>query len=132
MTVKPVSVSADDVRIAKPRLRVVLEYPDSTGDELAQLDIQTDNRDAVRFDLMRARMNWPGGQDSPVLWMTVQAWSAIKRSKVEPWHSLAFDKFNELCVDLAAIDAEGNVIRKADQVEAMGVADPTPPAAEPV
>lgn len=64
-------------RITAPRVRVVIE--DAAG-ELTETLVQTDNRDAIRFDLIRSRKGWPGMQEAPMLWMTVLAWNAIKRS----------------------------------------------------
>lgn len=131
MTTAPEIKSADDILITKPRLRLLLEQPGQ--DNLVQLDIQTDNRDQVRFDVMRARQGWPGGDVAPMLWMTVQAWSAIKRAGLEPWSGMAFEKFNELCVDLNPIDRDGNLITdEAAMLPGAGMAaDPTRPAAAP-
>lgn len=122
-------MSTEQPKISKPKLRLVLE--DSAGD-LVQVDVQTDNRDAVRFDVLRARKNWPGGDTAPMLWLAVQAWSAIKRSKLEPWASMNVDKFvEEACVDLLPLDADGNPIEGATALAAGTdalVARPTDPA----
>lgn len=113
-------------KINRPRLRVVLEQ---TGtDELVQVDVQTDNRDAIRFDLLASRKGWPGADAAPLLWMTVQAWSALKRSKAEPWASMKVEDFMETaCLDVEAIDEHGQPITDP---EAM-LARPTQPGAEP-
>lgn len=103
---------SDDVKISKPRVRVIMEQ----GEDLVQIDVQTDNRDAVRFDLLRAVKHWPGADTAPMLWMTVQAWSALKRSKVEPWGSLKVDDFMDQCVDVVPIDQDGAVITNADEI----------------
>lgn len=118
-----------DIKISKPRLHVILEHPDGAPDgQLYELDVQTDNRDAVRFDIMRTRKGWPGGDDAPMLWMTVMAWSAIKRSKQDPWAGLDFDKFSEYCVDLVAIDKDGKALTVDDVDKTL--ADPTQPVAD--
>ena len=60
-----------------PRVLVTIERSDGTE---AELTVQTDNRDAVRFDLLRARKGWPPMADAPLLFMTALAWLAIRRS----------------------------------------------------
>lgn len=103
-------------KISKPILKCLLEQPDDPDAPLTEITVQTDNRDAVRFDVMRARMNWPGGDVAPMLWMTVQAWSALKRSKATPWSTLKVDQFFDCCVDLTPVDADGNTITNPDQI----------------
>lgn len=123
---------SDEIKISRPRVRVVLEAGDG---QLVQVDVQTDNRDAVRFDVMRSRKNWPGGDTAPMLWMTVQAWSALKRSN-DAQLAATFadqlkdvDKFFDACVDVVPIDADGNVIKQGGDLVGMTAA-PTNAATE--
>lgn len=95
-----------------PIINVILERP---GGELVEYQVQTDNRDAVRWDLVRDRKKWPAGQDSPILWSTFLAWHALKRSGET---TLTIEEFLDACVE-ARIDTE-------KQVDA----DPTQEAAE--
>lgn len=116
-------MTAPTNKISKPILRVTLEDPTADG-QLVEYTVQTDNRDAVRFDIMRARQNWPGGDVAPMLWMTVQAWSAMRRSKVEPFASMKAEAFFDVCVDLVPVDEDGNPITDPDAVGGM-IAHPT-------
>lgn len=60
------------------QLAVELEQPGS--DDTIEYTIQADNRDMVRFDLIRSRKGWPGSADAPMLWSTVVAYFALIRS----------------------------------------------------
>lgn len=63
-------------KLITPRLAVtVLE-----GDDEVEYTVQTDNRDAVRFDMLRGRKGFPGMDEAPILWMSVLAWSALNRA----------------------------------------------------
>lgn len=98
-----------DVRLSKPRLRVIVE---GDLDELVAIDIQTDNRDAVRFDLMRRLKKWPDLQEAPMLWYTVLAWSALKRAKQTPWGEFKVEEWlDDVCLDVIPIDEAGNEIK---------------------
>jgi hypothetical protein len=113
-------------------LRLVVEHPD-THDEV-EIVLQTDNRDAVRFDRMRRVYKWPALDEAPMLWYAVLAWSAIARSGTEPWASSKVDTFvDELLVDAEPVDSQGRPIRvdpstglPVDEDEAS--ANPTDPA----
>lgn len=111
--------------IHRPILRVVVEGP--AGD-LVEYTVQTDNRDAVRFDVLRAQRNWPGGDSAPMLWLTVQAWSALRRAKVGPVSELKVEAFLEACVDVEAVDEQGNPVTDPGQGVTAG---PTPPGPGP-
>jgi hypothetical protein len=97
--------------LSSPIVNVIIEQPDG---ELVEFKVQTDNRDAVRWDLTRGRKNWPNGQDAPLLWMTFLAWHAMKRGGDT---ELDIEKFLEVCVEAR--------VEPSAQVEA----DPTQEAA---
>lgn len=59
-------------------LAVELEQPGT--DDTIEYTVEGDNRDMVRFDLIRARKSWPGSSDAPILWATVVAYFALLRS----------------------------------------------------
>ena len=65
-------------KLLAPVVVVTLEQDGS--DDYLELTVQTDNRDAVQWDIVRARKEWPAGQDAPMLWMTFLAWSALHRT----------------------------------------------------
>lgn len=107
------------VTLTQPRCRVVLE--DDAG-ELTEYVVQTSNRDAVRFDITRGRKGWPAVNDAPMLWMTFCAWSAMSRGKDT---GLKLDEFLDACVEVQAIDADGNPIKSSDTAGVQ--VDPTQP-----
>lgn len=108
--------------IAQPILKVVLENEDGTATEYT---VKTDNRDAVRFDMTRARMHWPDGQSAPVLWMTFQAWSALKRSG-QPV-PVKVEDFLDRCIQCLPITEDGDELGPGDEVPS---AVPTLPGPE--
>lgn len=64
----------------KPLMPQVLVYLEDAPDTpLGGGPIQTDNRDAVRWDRGRAQKGWPAGTDAPLLWLTFLAWAAAQR-----------------------------------------------------
>lgn len=106
------------IKLAAPRIRVALEQP--ATDELLEIDLQTDNRDLVMWDATRNRRGWPKGQDAPMLWLTFLAWHALKRSGEA---AEDFDSFNDRCVAIVPVDAEGTEI----DPRAAGVAGESDP-----
>lgn len=124
----------DEIKISKPKVRVVLERDDG---RMVQVDVQTDNRDAVRFDIMRPRKNWPGGDEAPMLWLTVQAWSALKRAGDDAPDGFVdackdVDKFFDVCVDVMPLGEDGQPVVDLDQLMKGGgmIARPTDPASD--
>ena len=63
--------------LKSPIVVVTLEDPDGVTREYT---VQTDNRDMVQFDILRARKEWPKSTEGPQLWMTVLAWHALSRT----------------------------------------------------
>lgn len=104
-------------RMIAPKLAVTL-------DDSKEYTIQTDNRDMVRFDLTRARQNWPTMGDAPMLWATVLAWSCLSREGVLPGRDVAQELDKIIGVDI--LDDEGNPVALDDPavVDALSV-DPT-------
>lgn len=96
-----------------PRVAVIV---DNEG-ELLEYLVQTDNRDAIAWDMHRNRQKWPAGPDAPVLWMTFLAWSAMRRDPESPAAGLSFDDFTERVLSVAAPDG--------DDPEAAEPVDPT-------
>lgn len=111
-----------DPRIRSPRLRVLLEQPDT--DDLAEYTVQTDNRDMVRWDRYHAQRKWPSAQDGPMLWTQFLAWSALGRGGVKIGDG-TYDAFEAVCVSTVAVNAEGHELTAAAAAEGGDPADPT-------
>ena len=103
-----------------PRVLVTIEQADGT---VAELTVQTDNRDAVRFDLMRARKSWPAMGEAPLLFMTVLAFLAIRRSDATMLPDDA-ETAIDMIVDVTPVDADGNPVDDTD-ASGLAVVDPT-------
>ena len=102
-------------RMSFPRVSVTIE---AGGDDVA-IDVQTDNRDAVRYDIMRSRKGWPAMTDAPLLAQTVMAWSAILRTD-QTLVPADVEKALDVIVSIQPIDEDGNPV-EFSQVEV----DPT-------
>ena len=103
-----------------PRVLVTIEQADGT---VAEVAVQTDNRDAVRFDLMRARKGWPAMGEAPLLFMTVLAFLAIRRSDATMLPDDA-ETAIDMIVDVTPVDADGNPVDDTDEA-GLAVVDPT-------
>lgn len=109
---------AEPVKLTAPRIRVVL---DAAGDgTLTEYEVQTDNRDAVRWDMTRGREHWPAMMDAPMLWATFMAWSAMNRAGD---FTGTFTQFNEHALEASAI---------RDEAGDMAEVGPTRAAPEPL
>lgn len=103
-------------RMVSPRLLVTL-------DDGNEYDIQTDNRDMVRFDLLKGRKQWPSMQEAPMLWVTVLAWSCLARESKLPED---VEKGIDRIIAVEALDEDGNVVDLDDPAIAEAVSvDPT-------
>jgi len=111
------------------RLAIIVEQP--TGDPL-EYTVVTDNRDRVRWDLVRGRKNWPASVEAPFLFQTILAWSALRRSGVDV--GTEPEQFIDRILDIYPVDADGNRVRirngqlVTDSAAAVPV-DPTQPGA---
>lgn len=89
-----------DVKLAQPRLRVVL------GDD-STVEVQTSNADLVRWDMTRAKQRWPSDpRDAPFLWLTFLAWAALKRTQTIPADT-TWEAFSESTQSITNLDDEG-------------------------
>lgn len=113
--------------LRSPRLRISLETPNE--DEYLEIDVQTDNRDLIQWDAVRARKGWPAAKEGPMLWTTFIAWHAAHR--VGGPVPDTFDEFRALCVQVIGIDREGQPITSVTAADEADV-DPTLPAHEHV
>lgn len=89
-----------------PLVVVTLEH----DDELVEVEVQTDNRDMIAWDMHRNRVGWPSTQDAPVLWLTFIAWHALKRSASTvadlTFADMAFDRFQAITVAVGRPEAD--------------------------
>lgn len=114
--------------IQEPRVRVLIDVPGVDG--LKQVDVQTDNRDRVRWDIIRGRKGWPEAKEAPSLWMTILAWNALRRSGEPVGDDPASNGgFLDQVVGVYAIDENGELVKP--HVAAGTNVDPTQQAAEP-
>lgn len=115
------------VTLKSPRVRITLETP--IEDEYLEVDVQTDNRDLIQWDAVRARKGWPTTADAPMLWTTFIAWHAAHRVGGPVPDS--FDEFRTLCVQVQPITRDGTVIERAADLEEADDVSPTKPVHEP-
>lgn len=92
-------------KLTAPKVRVLVE--NSAGEALTEYTVQTDNRDMVRWDLLRSRKNWPTAKDAPMLLMSVLAWHAIKRSG-ETTDDV--ETYLDKIVDVTPVDEDGQAL----------------------
>lgn len=88
-------------RMVAPKILVVL-------DDDKEYTLQTDNRDLVRFDLVRGRKQWPTMQDAPMLWLSFLGWSALSREGVLPGSDV--EKELDRLISVEVLDEDGNVV----------------------
>jgi hypothetical protein len=83
-------------------IRVVLEEADGT---FTEGDVEIDGRDMRRYELVRARHNWPSYQGGgEFYWMAFCAWSALERSGEI---SEKFEAFEARCLEASTRDQDG-------------------------
>jgi hypothetical protein len=107
-----------------PKVIVTLEVP-GEDDTYREVTVQTDNRDAVTWDILRSRKKWPAGSEAPMLWMTMLAWAALKRTNET---TLDEEAFIGSCIQVRSADKEGN----AKPLEAVTEDDVTVDPSQPV
>lgn len=111
--------------IKSPIVSVIVQ----DGTEHQQITVQTDNRNQVKYDMLRATKGWPAQKDAPTLWLTILAWHALALAGHivdEP-----FELFNDRCLEVFISDDTGRRLTPDEVKAAAGVAvDPTRPAPE--
>lgn len=117
------------MQIKTTYVKALVEQPGKPDAELAEVVLRCDNRDMVRYDLLRERKSWPQGHQAPMLWLTVQTWSALNREK----HELAgasVEDFLTRCVLINRVNEDGSDIDpNAENADGEPV-NPTQPGAE--
>lgn len=107
-------------------VKAEIEIPNST--DTAEVLVRCDNRDMVRYDLLRERKGWPQGHQAPMLWLTVQLWSALTREKHELAGASPEDLINR-CILINRVNADGTEIKPGDENEDGDEVNPTQPGA---
>ena len=111
-------------------LAVELEQPGT--DDTVEYTIQADNRDMVRFDLIRARKQWPSSSDAPILWATVIAYFALLRSG-EITATETVEQFIDRAVNVTYLKDDGTPVTPEEAAAGEGQVevDPFPMGAAP-
>ncbi|WP_024357254.1 hypothetical protein [Leucobacter chironomi] len=110
--------------IKSPIITAVLQ----TGNEQQAVTVQTDNRNQVKYDLLRANRGWPVQKDAPSLWLTILAWHALALAGHLPPNE-QFETFNDRCLEVYLSDSDGTRLTPDQIKEQAGIeADPTRPA----
>src|SRR5262245_31808283 len=63
-----------DTKLSSPRIRILRESSEEP------IEVQTDNRDLVLWDMTRSRHKWPKFDEAPFVWLTFLAWPAARRT----------------------------------------------------
>lgn len=104
-------------------LAVELEQPGT--DDTIEITVQGDNRDMVRFDLIRARKGWPGSSDAPILWATVVAYFALLRGGDIP-STETVEQFIDRAINVTYLKDDGSPVTPEDALAGEGQADVDP------
>lgn len=102
-----------DHKLTTPRVLIIRE-----GFE--PLEVQTDNRDLVRYDKTRPRQRppWPDPQEAPSFWLTFISWSAANRQGAIP-PELRYEAFEEQTLNIQNLsdddDEEGAPFPQGEQ-----------------
>ena len=110
-------------------LAVELEQP-GTNDTI-EYTIQADNRDMVRFDLIRSRKQWPASSDAPMLWATVIAYFALLRSGSIADETV--EQFIDRAVSVTSVKEDGTAVTVEDALagDVGADVDPSQPGVAP-
>ena len=77
------------------------------------VEVITDNRDRIAWELSRSRERWPKPEEAPTLWATFIAWHALKRTGRL---TCDFDSFNTQTSDVQATAEDVDPTRTAPAV----------------
>lgn len=111
-------------QLSAPKVVVLLETPGT--DELTEYTVQTDNRDAIQWDVSRGRRGWPAFNEAPMLYMTFLAWHAMHRTGAT---KQSLDEFMKDAAEVKVLTVDGKAVAPGEATEADVLVDPTQPAA---
>lgn len=110
-------------KLIAPKLRVSVEQLD--GGPAVEYDVQTDNRDMIRWERAAAKHGWPALKDAPLLWMTHLSYTALSRSGVPTGST--FDAYADRVIGIETLD-ENDQPAAANDPDALAVGGfPTQP-----
>lgn len=110
-----------------PQVRLTIEQ-DGT-DDLLVVDVQTDNRDAIQWDVSRGKRSWPMLNEAPMLWLSFVGWHALRRTGAPELRGMDLDTFLGVLVQVEAIKHDGTTAQPDEVTDADVSPDPTVPAA---
>lgn len=89
-----------DIKLTTPLVRIIRE-----GHE--PFEVQTDNRDLVRYDKtrMRQRPPWPDPEEAASFWLTFVAWSAAQRQGSIP-ADLKYEAWEDQVLNIQKVEDE--------------------------
>jgi len=111
-------------QLSAPKVLVLVETAGT--DELTEYTVQTDNRDAIQWDVTRPRRSWPAFNEAPMLYMTFLAWHAMHRSGATKQN---LDEFMKVAVEVKVLTVDGRAVAPAEALAEDVNVDPTQPAA---
>ena len=103
-----------------PRVKATLE----SGADLPA--VQIDNRDNIAFERESMRNGWGTIDKSPMTFLTVAAWSALRRAGQLPADCADVKAWMRQVISVDQVDEEGNVV-EGDNPFAAGVGEPIDP-----
>jgi hypothetical protein len=101
-----------ETKLTSPRVRVLRD-----GQE--PIELQTDNRDLVLWDMTRVKHRWPKFDEAAFLWLTFISWAAARRTGVVNG-ATTFEQWKADVVEVSSVDAEDDEL-----------GTPSPPGPEP-
>lgn len=111
-------------QLSAPKVLVLLETAGT--DELTEYTVQTDNRDAIQWDVTRPRRSWPAFNEAPMLYMTFLAWHAMHRTGAT---TAKLEDFMKDAVEVKVLTVDGRAVTPAEATAEDVNVDPTQPAA---
>lgn len=87
---------SDDVKLKVPKVHVIME-------DGRTWDVQTDNRDMIRWDENAGKRGWPDPSKAPFLWLTFIAWAALRRQGLV---ELSWDDFRGQALEVSSQEDE--------------------------
>lgn len=114
-------------RLKTPRVRLTIEQAGS--DDLVEVEVQTDNRDAIQWDVTRGKRSWPALNEAPMLWLSFVGWHAMRRTGADELRGMDLDAFLAVLVQVEAVREDGSTVDAREVTDDDVSVDPTQPAA---
>jgi hypothetical protein len=85
-------------KLTSPRVRVIRDGADP-------MELQTDNRDLVLWDMTRPKHRWPKFDEAAFLWLTFISWAAARRTGVVNG-ATTFEAWKASVIEVSTVDTE--------------------------